>query len=377
MGFYHEQSRPERDDYVVVSKEHIQDNRESNFNKYSTNTIDNQNVPYDYTSDMHYGPISFTINGKTTLATKDPLAQGLIGQRSGLSHRDKHLANIMYKCIGKAESSKNDDSSFLAEKWLAKCEKDTDPCQNGGYYGANCACVCPPGTSGANCETETGGYYGFKSFCGTDIASGRSITSTGRDMILYFRTKSNFYTGWSAELTFEKQEDCQEPQTTEDTVTEGSTTVSTTAESVALDCKLENYNGVYYWSSPNFGNGNYPNSFSCGVAGNGVLNPSAGEQGTITASRHERICDYRIVAPAGSEVRIDEISPKILRSPNCRRDWLTVNDRSEIMYPKETSSKICGSSKVTSPKTSTNGEMYIAYKGSRKSQGFALKYTIV
>ena len=54
MGFYHEQSRPDRDDYVVVSKENIQDDREGNFNKYSTNIIDNQNIPYDYSSDMHY-----------------------------------------------------------------------------------------------------------------------------------------------------------------------------------------------------------------------------------------------------------------------------------------------------------------------------------
>ncbi|XP_063873152.1 blastula protease 10-like [Scylla paramamosain] len=526
IGFYHEQSRPDRDDYVVINYENIQDNRESNFNKYSTSVINNQNILYDYSSDMHYGSTGFSINGKTTISTKDHLAQVLIGQRAGLSHRDKHLANIMYKCI---------------DKWLAKCEESTDPCQNGGYYGEACKCVCPPGTSGSNCETETGGYYDSlrnsctqkvteegtltspnhpdnypsgpegqcvkwiqapechvpkltfsafelygknpycsgntccyfdaleirtdnlnygEVFCGTDIAPGRSFTTTGQEMILYFRTRSNRYTGWSADLTFEKQEGCEEPQTTEASATEEGSTVSTT-EAFSPQCTLEYYNGVYYWSSPDFGDENYPNSFTCGVTGNAdpakyaldikldtfklqgekdgecvdnlvlqlasgeittlcgvksgstitsptfnfqmqftsdeaitdqgfnisirivakkcnkVLYPGAGEKGTITASRHERMCDYRIVAPAGSEVRIDEISPKILRSPNCRRDWLTVNGRSERMYPKETSSKICGSSKLTSPITSTSGEMYIAYRGSRKSQGFTLKYTIV
>ena len=44
----------------------------------------------------------FSINGKTTIATKDPFMQGIIGQRIGLSHRDKRLANIMYKCIGES-----------------------------------------------------------------------------------------------------------------------------------------------------------------------------------------------------------------------------------------------------------------------------------
>ncbi|KAK8400468.1 hypothetical protein O3P69_003258 [Scylla paramamosain] len=302
IGFYHEQSRPDRDDYVVINYENIQDNRESNFNKYSTSVINNQNILYDYSSDMHYGSTGFSINGKTTISTKDHLAQVLIGQRAGLSHRDKHLANIMYKCI---------------DKWLAKCEESTDPCQNGGYYGEACKCVCPPGTSGSNCETETGGYYGqcvkwiqapechvpkltFSAFelygknpycsgntccyfdaleirtdnlnygevfCGTDIAPGRSFTTTGQEMILYFRTRSNRYTGWSADLTFEKQEGCEEPQTTEASATEEGSTVSTT-EAFSPQCTLEYYNGVYYWSSPDFGDENYPNSFTCGVTGN-------------------------------------------------------------------------------------------------------------
>ncbi|KAK8400274.1 hypothetical protein O3P69_003168 [Scylla paramamosain] len=275
MGFFHEQSRPDRDDYVVINYENIQDNRESNFNKYSTNIINSHNIPYDYSSDMHYGSTGFSINGKTTITTKDYLAQTLIGQRDGLSHRDKHLANIMYKCI---------------DKWLAKCGESQDPCQNGGYYGAGCACVCPSGTSGSYCETETGSYYGAlqsscnekvttegtltspnhpnkypngpegqcikwiqapechvpkltfsafelygknpycngnsccyfdaleirtdnlnygEVFCGTSITPGTSFTGTGREMVLYFRTKSDYYTGWSADLTFEKQEGCE------------------------------------------------------------------------------------------------------------------------------------------------------------------------
>lgn len=46
----------------------------------------------------------FSNNGHLTIATVDPRNQELIGQREGLSHRDKHLANLMYGCIGQCFS---------------------------------------------------------------------------------------------------------------------------------------------------------------------------------------------------------------------------------------------------------------------------------
>ena len=46
-------------------------------------------------------------NGKTTIATKDPMLQGVLGdwkrtEGQGLSHWDKLLANTMYDCLSKA-----------------------------------------------------------------------------------------------------------------------------------------------------------------------------------------------------------------------------------------------------------------------------------
>lgn len=271
IGFYHEQCRSDRDTYVKINMDNVPSAKQFNFEKASTSVTDNQGVKYDYVSNMQYSSTSFTSNGKTTIATKDPLRQGLLGTGEVLSHRDKLLANKMYKCI---------------DKWVKKCGKSSDPCKNDGYLGAKCACVCPPGTSGTNCETKTGGYYDSFSnsctgnvttegtvkspnhpnnypkgqcvkwiqapkchvakitfndfklygkneycndnmccyfdaleirtssttegevFCGTDIASGKSFTSTGRDLVLYFRTKSNYYKGWSAEVTFIKQDGC-------------------------------------------------------------------------------------------------------------------------------------------------------------------------
>jgi len=141
MGFHHEQSRSDRDDHVIILMDNVKDGSENNFEKEDDN---NYGVPYDYSSNMHYGQTYFTVNGKPTIVTIDPMAQELIGSRNGLTHRDKLLANRMYDCIG---------------KWLEKCSLDSDPCLNDGYTGEDCTCVCPTGTSGSNCETVEGDYY--------------------------------------------------------------------------------------------------------------------------------------------------------------------------------------------------------------------------
>lgn len=53
LGFWHEQSRPDRDRYVTIIKENIIPGQEDNFRKYThTNSF---NVEYDYSSIMHYG----------------------------------------------------------------------------------------------------------------------------------------------------------------------------------------------------------------------------------------------------------------------------------------------------------------------------------
>jgi len=55
LGFFHEQSRPDRDKYVVILTENIQEGKEENFLKYSHLYIDSLGVEYDLGSIMHYG----------------------------------------------------------------------------------------------------------------------------------------------------------------------------------------------------------------------------------------------------------------------------------------------------------------------------------
>jgi len=54
IGLHHEQTRPNRDGYVAINTYNIQDGVEYNFMKYAPDQQNDYNVPYDYTSVMHY-----------------------------------------------------------------------------------------------------------------------------------------------------------------------------------------------------------------------------------------------------------------------------------------------------------------------------------
>lgn len=54
IGFWHEQARPDRDDYVRIVWSNIHYYFYDEFEKYGVETIDSLNVPYDYDSIMHY-----------------------------------------------------------------------------------------------------------------------------------------------------------------------------------------------------------------------------------------------------------------------------------------------------------------------------------
>ncbi|XP_063094843.1 meprin A subunit alpha [Cavia porcellus] len=99
LGFYHEQSRTDRDDYVTIWWDEIISGYEHNFNTYDDNRITDLNTPYDYESVMHYAPFSFNQNENVpTITTKIPEFNTIIGQRLDLSATDLERLNRMYNC---------------------------------------------------------------------------------------------------------------------------------------------------------------------------------------------------------------------------------------------------------------------------------------
>ncbi|KAK7918904.1 hypothetical protein WMY93_010188 [Mugilogobius chulae] len=94
LGFQHEQTRSDRDQYVQINWNNMDQAMAYNFFKYDTNNL---NTPYDYGSIMHYGKTAFSINGRDTIS---PLTNTFveIGQRKELSSWDIKRINMLYSC---------------------------------------------------------------------------------------------------------------------------------------------------------------------------------------------------------------------------------------------------------------------------------------
>ncbi|XP_058250702.1 meprin A subunit beta [Hemibagrus wyckioides] len=98
LGFWHEQSRADRDDYVTIMWDRIQEGREHNFNKYDDTISSSLNVPYDYGSMMHYSKNAFSNGTEPTIVTKIPAFSNVIGQRMEFSDSDLLKLNRLYNC---------------------------------------------------------------------------------------------------------------------------------------------------------------------------------------------------------------------------------------------------------------------------------------
>ena len=60
-GFWHEQARRDRDDYIKINFNNISPGQEHNFQKKTAAKINHLNSNYDLCSVMHYGPYAFNI----------------------------------------------------------------------------------------------------------------------------------------------------------------------------------------------------------------------------------------------------------------------------------------------------------------------------
>uniref|UniRef100_A0A8C6V528 Metalloendopeptidase n=1 Tax=Neogobius melanostomus TaxID=47308 RepID=A0A8C6V528_9GOBI len=153
LGFYHEQSRTDRDDYVDIWLDQVTPGLEHNFNKYNDDFITDQNTPYDYESVMHYRPFSFNKNESIpTITTKIPEFYYIIGQYLDFSKMDTLRLNRMYNCSGPLTlldqcsfefanicgmiQSSMDDTDWIRTEGTVGHEDHTllGQCRDAGYY---------------------------------------------------------------------------------------------------------------------------------------------------------------------------------------------------------------------------------------------------
>ncbi|KAF7212775.1 low choriolytic enzyme-like [Nothobranchius furzeri] len=94
LGFDHEQVRSDRDDYVQILFENIQEEFKFAFEKKITNNL---GTPYDFYSVMEYDNYAFTKNQQPTiLARIDPYLP--IGNAREMSVNDITRINRLYQC---------------------------------------------------------------------------------------------------------------------------------------------------------------------------------------------------------------------------------------------------------------------------------------
>lgn len=72
--------------------------REHNFNIYDDSVSDSLNVPYDYTSVMHYSKTAFRNGTEPTIVTRISDFEDVIGQRMDFSDYDLLKLNRLYNC---------------------------------------------------------------------------------------------------------------------------------------------------------------------------------------------------------------------------------------------------------------------------------------
>ncbi|GAB1600721.1 zinc metalloproteinase nas-6-like, partial [Argonauta hians] len=97
VGFYHEQSRPDRGSYVKINMSNVKHKAESNFLQLFPPIVNTQGLPYDYNSIMHYNAYEFAID--RSIKTVIPLKKGVtIGQRIGMSQLDVVRVQRLYGC---------------------------------------------------------------------------------------------------------------------------------------------------------------------------------------------------------------------------------------------------------------------------------------
>uniref|UniRef100_A0A671LZK8 Metalloendopeptidase n=1 Tax=Sinocyclocheilus anshuiensis TaxID=1608454 RepID=A0A671LZK8_9TELE len=126
LGFLHEHTRYDRDDYVTINFKNIITGYESNFNKYSENLTTTQDTPYDYYSVMHYDKDALSNGNGSTIITKRPEFQNVIGQLLDMSEYDVIELNKLYKC--------NSSISFLDH-----CSFDNESVHDGSVQMSVCS----------------------------------------------------------------------------------------------------------------------------------------------------------------------------------------------------------------------------------------------
>ncbi|XP_050525579.1 tolloid-like protein 1 [Daktulosphaira vitifoliae] len=132
VGFWHEHTRPDRDNHVQIVRDHIISGQEYNFNKLTEEEVNSLGLPYDYDSIMHYAKNTFSKG--SYLETIHPIdsirnskKRPEIGQRVRLSEGDIAQTKLLYKCFKCGKTLQENNGIFgytpeIGQVYGERCE---------------------------------------------------------------------------------------------------------------------------------------------------------------------------------------------------------------------------------------------------------------
>ena len=149
LGFFHEQSRPDRNAYVTINEENIEAGQEHNF--AIAHNVDSRGSPYDYNSVMHYDEYKYSTD--PSLKTIDANGNA-VGQRTRISWQDNLQIRYLYQCFSGPRNRQAYNNNRCTEDckcgWKKKGCKLTTGLDDSAYCKGSLICesnVCMPDKS--------------------------------------------------------------------------------------------------------------------------------------------------------------------------------------------------------------------------------------
>ncbi|XP_051269261.1 astacin-like metalloendopeptidase isoform X2 [Dicentrarchus labrax] len=119
LGFHHEHTRTDREQYITVLPHNIMTGMERNFKMQSGQTFD---LHYDIGSIMHYGSEFFSANGLPTIISKSDVKD--MGQRNKMTATDIEKVRHLYNCGGTKKELKTEISGVEEVEEVEEEEED-------------------------------------------------------------------------------------------------------------------------------------------------------------------------------------------------------------------------------------------------------------
>ncbi|BHF63145.1 Bone morphoproteintic protein 1 [Sparganum proliferum] len=372
MGFWHEQSRPDRDAYVEILTENIKNDRLYNFEKKDQHEVDSLGEPYDYDSIMHYARNLFAKPGATeTLRPRQCCPRPKIGHLSKPSAGDVRQMNKLYSCPSCGQTFLDNSATFASPN--AQTSLSTAEASDGRHK--------------LGISTYTLPFQGH--------AQSPPLQSATSDS-LFCRWRIIAASGERIQLTFThmdmlpptnlSQSDKQKPAHSSSCVSEyvevrdgyysGSSVIGRYCGNNLPMMLISSSPRMLIEYTKSAGQGGTGFIATYKVVCGGIMQADDGIFSSPGYPNHyppNRECTWRIEVPVGFAVFLTFYSFDLERGQNCPYDYLEIFDGPSVYSPRL--GGICGVG-LPNPIRSTNSTMTVRFVSDAKvqKQGFAARF---